>query len=74
MYKNSKIANHNIKEFSLLGIWFFMVFFIGSLFDAYFYFISIQKIYWALLGFIIACIEVSKFKAYNIEQMNERKI
>lgn len=74
LYKNSKIANHNIKEFSLLGIWFFMVFFIGSLFDAYFYFISIQKIYWALLGFIIACIEVSKFKAYNIEQMNERKI
>lgn len=31
-----------------------------------------QRVYWALLGFIIACKEVSKFKAYNIGEMNER--
>ena len=71
-YKNFKLSNNNhLRILSLLGLWFFSVFLVGSLFDSYFYFISIQKVYWAMLGFIIACIEVSKFEFLNSEKNKE---
>lgn len=65
-YKNILEDDIFIRYLSYIGICFFIVTIVSQCFDSLFHFIRMQRVYWALLGFIIACIETVKFK--NIDK------